>query len=106
MSPSEEPRRNRRAEPRIAAAAILFLLGACTPDGLPDGAPTDRQPPPGAIRVEEDLYMIELGTDDAGCRQYSAWSSTGAVVAAVYYRRADGSFTLFRSNADCSSPSQ
>ena len=50
--------------------------------------------------------MVELGTDDVGCRQYSAWSSTGAVVAAVFYRKADGRFTLFRSEADCSTESR
>ncbi len=93
-------------EPRIAAAAILFLLGACAPDGRTDGGPADRQPPPGAIHVEEGSYMVELGTDDAGCRQYSAWSSTGAVVAAVYYRKTDGGFTLFRTDADCDTGSR
>ena len=106
MSPSEEPGRNRRAEPRIAAAAILFRLGRMH-TGRTSGWGADRSPTTSrAIRVAEDLYMIELGTDDVGCRQHSAWSSTGAVVAAVYYRRADGSFTLFRSDADCGSPSQ
>ena len=46
----------------------------------------------GAIKVDENLYMVEIGVDDRGCRMYSAWSNTRAVVAAVHYRDVERQF--------------
>ena len=51
--------------------------------------------------VEDDLYMVEIGPDDRGCVQYSAWSATRAVPTVVYYREPGGEFTTDRSKAVC-----
>lgn len=98
---------NKRQNSRWAkstATLLVVLLFACTVETRPGpkGEPALLlTPPPGAIKVEEDLYMVEIGKDESGCRQYSAWSSKRAVVAAVFYGGADGNFTLLRSEAKC-----
>ena len=38
--------------------------------------------------------MVPVASDESGCRQYSAWSRHGAVPTVIYYRKADGTFTL------------
>ena len=80
-----------------------FMLSACvaTPGTRQSRNEASPQLPTDAIQVEEDLYMVAIGVDEAGCQQYSAWSATRGVVAAVYYRQEDGAFTLFRSRAAC-----
>ena len=86
----------------LAAAASISLLSACA--GTAEVEPKREiatQPPPGAIKVEEDLYMLDIGLDNHGCRQYTAWSATRTVLAVVYYRQKDGKFTTFRSRSEC-----
>lgn len=89
---------------RAAAVALALAVAACGPqagDERRGGKIIVREPPRGAIKVDDDLYMVYIGIDDGGCRMFSAWSDTRAVVAAVYYRDAENSFTLLRSRADC-----
>ena len=60
-------------------------------------------PPEGAIEIGEDMYMVPVGVSAAGCRQYTAWSSTKAVLTVIQYRRSDGGFTMIEEEADCGS---
>ena len=86
-----------------ATLVLAPILYACT-DGTSVKRVTSEempQPPAGAIKVAEDLYMVESGEDEFGCLQYSEWAVRRAVVAAVYYRKEDGGFTPFRSKAGC-----
>lgn len=53
------------------------------------------------ILLENRVCMMPVGIDSSGCRQYSASSDAGATAAVIHYRKADGSFTIFRSEADC-----
>ena len=88
----------------IAAVALALAIGACGQQAGDErrGEKVIMQPPPqGAIKVDEDLYMVEIGVDDRGCRMFSAWSNTRAVVAAVHYRDAKGNFMLSRAKAEC-----
>ena len=89
---------------RVVAVALALAIGACgqqAGDERRGKKVVIQTPPPGAIGVDEDLYMVEIGVDDGGCRMFSAWSNTRAVVAAVHYRDAEGNFTLSRSKAKC-----
>ncbi len=90
-------RRYRRHGP--ALAAVLLLSGACAMAEAPDDAPAGV--PEGAIPAGPDLYMLPMGTDEAGCPVFQPWSPTLMVVQALHWRAADGSFTLDRDAADC-----
>lgn len=57
--------------------------------------------PPGAVRTGDDFYMVPAGKDSDGCAQFKPWSKSLMVPAAIYYRKADGSFTLDYLDADC-----
>ena len=59
------------------------------------------QPPAGAVQVGEDFYMVPAGTDEDGCMQFGPWPAGNPVTTALYYRKADGSFTLHREQTDC-----
>ena len=98
----------RAIHPIILVAA--WVCGACAEEAdgnrsrenAPENTPPAASvPPPGAIRVGDDYYMVPIATDDSGCRQYGAWSSSRAVPAAIYYRKPDGEFTLYRSDTGC-----
>ena len=92
------------ARMRVVAVALAVAIGACGQQAEDErrGEKVIMQaPPPGAIKVDEDLYMVEIGVDDRGCRMFSAWSNTRAVVAAVHYRDAEGKFMLSRAKAKC-----
>ncbi|MEZ5823691.1 MAG: hypothetical protein R3C97_02770 [Geminicoccaceae bacterium] len=60
-----------------------------------------RTPPEGAIDTGNGVYMVPVSKTDTGCVQYTPWSATAAVVTAIHYRRADGTFTMNRDEADC-----
>ena len=91
------------------AAGMVLALSACASDdmtteataGEPSGAAETRAPPADAVRVKEDYYMVPIGVDDDGCEQYSPWSANNPVTTALYFRKADGSFTLSRAEAGC-----
>ena len=59
------------------------------------------QIPPGAIQTGDDFYMVPIGKDSDGCEQFRPWSKSLMVLAAIYYRKADGGFTLDYPVADC-----
>ena len=104
----------------IAALALTLVLGACTgvmktmqsgdeppsmtqgPSGTPQEPPSmTHEPPAGAVQVGEDYYMVPAGTDANECARFRPWSGSNIVTAAIYYRNADGSFTLNKEQAGC-----
>ena len=88
----------------LPVAMSLAVLAAChgeTVGGNGDAGASSPAPPPGAIRLADDYYMVPRGADHDGCPSYSPWSRRSVVPAAIYYRKADDSFTLYRSGADC-----
>jgi hypothetical protein len=109
---SAEPHRWRAG---AATMAVLWLAGCgpMTGPSMDDRAQESRTPavdasgtappaiPPDAIAVTDELYMLPMGTDSAGCAVFQPWSPTMAVVQALHWRKADGSFTLDRALADC-----
>lgn len=93
---------------RFAAVAIVGLavaLGGCA--GLTEAKHSGdetgmaKQPPSGAIQVGEDHYMIPAGTDSDGCPLFRPWSGSKSVKTALYYQKADGSFTLGKAESGC-----
>lgn len=86
------------------AIMVALLFAGCGPMGLGAAdavAPSSAAVAPDAIALTADLYMLPMGADDAGCPTFQPWSPTMAVVQALHWRRADGGFTLDRSEADC-----
>ena len=57
--------------------------------------------PVGAIAIGDDVYMVPAGADDAGCPWFRAFSPTKMVVQAMFYRAAEGGFTMDRTGAAC-----
>ena len=91
----------------VVALATLVAASACQPQGE---QPVNSESPPaseandlpqGAIKVTDKLYMVPVSTDETGCQQYSAHAIGGLAPTVIYYRRADGTFTEDRSEADC-----
>ena len=60
-----------------------------------------HEPPAGAVQVGEDHYMVPADTDANGCARFRPWSGSNIVTAAIYYCKADGSFTLNKEQAGC-----
>ena len=89
----------------IAAIALTLVLGACAValERPEEGSSMSHEVPAGAIQEGDDYYMVPVGTDAGGCVQYSPWSGSNPVTAAIYYRKADGSFTLSKEQAGCDS---
>ena len=94
----------------LIVLVVAWVCGACAEkadgdwsrENAPENTPpTASVPPPGAIRVGDDYYMVPIATDDSGCLQYRGWSSSRPVPAAIYYRKPDGEFTLYRSDTGC-----
>jgi hypothetical protein len=57
--------------------------------------------PGGAIKVGEDLYQVPVGKDADGCPVFRLWSSSKAVVQAIFYKDRKGGFTMDKSKAEC-----
>ena len=87
--------------PVVISLAALAACHGGTMGGNGDAGASSPAPPPGAIRLADDYYMAPRGAGHDGCPSYSPWSGRSAVPAAIYYRKADGGFTLYRSDADC-----
>ena len=80
---------------RICLVLSSVFLYACSTS-------TAENPPSDAVRVDDDLYMVPVRLDDTGCQEYSGWSRTRVLSDVIYYRKADGTFTMHRSEAHCS----
>ncbi len=65
---------------------------------------TDPKLPAGAIATGDGVYMVPIAPDDTGCMQYRMHAPGKATVQAIFYRAADGKFTVDRAQADCKKP--
>ena len=87
----------------LAAVALTLVLGACTvayeQPAQESGMP--QEVPAGAIQVGDDYYMVRAGADAEGCERFRPWSASNPVKTAIYYRMADGTFTLHKEQTDC-----
>jgi hypothetical protein len=83
----------------LAVALALAACAAVVEEG--PVADAEREPPVGAIKIDEDLYQVPVGPDQGGCMQYTLWSRERAVVAVIWYRDREGGFTTDRAKADC-----
>lgn len=57
--------------------------------------------PANAIHVKGSLYMVPVGEDKGPCTIYRTHSTDGAAIAAIHYRKNDGSFVMDKSKSDC-----
>jgi len=80
------------ALPCVACAAGDEGRGAAAP---PSGVPAD------AVPAGENLWMVPLADTVSGCRAFRPFSPGRMTVAAIYYRKRGGGFTLDRAEADC-----
>ena len=89
------------------ATALVAAATACQPHGdqpVNGETPASSEAvdvPEGAIKVTDKLYMVPVSKDETGCQQYSAHAIGGFAPTVIYYRRADGSFTEDRAEANC-----
>lgn len=67
----------------------------------PDQAAADV--PRGAIRVGEQLYQVPIGADDDGCPMFRMYSPIKLVPQVIFYRDAEGGFTMSKQEAACAS---
>lgn len=79
------------------AAGALWLAGAALAAASDDPATL----PDGAIRTDEGVYHVPIGRDEEGCMMYRMHAPGRDVVQVIFYRRADGSFTMAKSEAAC-----
>lgn len=93
---------------RVLAGITLavLMLGACADrdGGDPLAAPGTSTPvmvPPGAVKIGDDLYMVELAAKAGDCPAFRPWSPTKMVAQAIYYRGRSGGFVLDRAVAAC-----
>lgn len=79
-----------------ARGALGAVLAGCAVAG--PGAPAT--PPPGAVPVGDERYLVPIGPDEEGCMVYGMWAATRAVDTALRWRRTDGTF-VFERPRDC-----
>jgi hypothetical protein len=98
-------RRHRRAGLALAAGIALHGCTAPPPAATSSfGSGADQaqsKVPPGAIRIDDQLYQVPIGADDDGCLRYRLYSPTRLVAQVIYYRDPAGGFTTDRRQADC-----
>ena len=89
--------------PTGAAVTGPAVTGPAAPDPAASGTASSGQGdlPPDAVAVGPDLYQVPIGTDAEGCQMYRLHAPGRMVTQAIAWRRADGSFTLDRREADC-----
>ena len=79
-----------------------MLFGVVCALGLAAGAKAASEPlPEGAIKVEEGVYQVPIGHDDDGCVMYRMHAPGRDVIQVIFYRRADGTFTMAKPEAAC-----
>ena len=104
---SVQRRRSLRVSDRLSrfagVAIVAVALSGCA--GIVERTQYEGESavtvPPGAIQVGDDYYMVPSGTDADGCPQFSPWSSGNLVQTALFYRKADGSFTVVKEQSAC-----
>lgn len=81
----------------IAALSILALISACGANDAPNSS-EGNQP----IEDKDGLRYIATGLPDAdGCQAYRRFAPGRLTVQVIYYRKANGRFTVNKSEADC-----
>ena len=93
----------------VLALGCTIAVHGCTArppdaDGISERATPRAQAalPPGAIKIDDQLYQVPIGADDDGCARYRLYSPTKVVAQAIYYRDPAGGFTPDRRRAACS----
>ena len=93
----------------VLALGCTIAAHGCTArppdaDGFSERATPGAQAalPPGAIKIDDQLYQVPIGADDDGCARYRLHSPTKVVAQAIYYRDPAGGFTPDRRRAACS----
>lgn len=85
---------------RIFAVAMMGAVTACQPVNLKNDT-VGNSIPSDAIPVGKDQYMVPIGNDGTKCQMYRMYSPSHAVVAAIFFKTASGSFVIDRAKADC-----
>ncbi|MDE0392497.1 MAG: hypothetical protein OXI57_10560 [Rhodospirillales bacterium] len=89
----------------VAIVGFALALGGCAgvmqTKQYGDESDMTQQPPAGAIQVGEDHYMVPAGADSDGCPLFRPWSGSKPVKTALYYQKADGSFTIGKEQSAC-----
>ena len=83
----------------LILAIILFATG-CEPSKTAAVSPSEGIPT-NAILVGDQLYMVPIGKNNTGCQMYRAFSPNHSVVAAIFYKGADGKFVIDKGKSDC-----
>lgn len=97
--PASKPPFSRAAP--FYALACGAVLGCVAEAPKVEGADAPAEIPEGAVQVGPDDYRAPIGPDAEGCMMWRAVSRFGGALQVVYYRRADGSFSPVRAEADC-----
>lgn len=85
---------------RTFAVAIMSAVTACQPINLKNDT-LRNSIPPDAIPVGKDQYMVPIGHDGTKCQMYKVYSTSHAVVGAIFFKTANGRFVIDRAKADC-----
>ena len=89
---------------QIALAACLLAGCGASPGAQAPSAHVEAgaaEVPADAIPIGDQLYMVPAGVDRTGCPWFRAFSPTKMVVQAMFYRAAEGGFTMDRVEAVC-----
>jgi len=85
---------------RFSILAIILLATGCQSGKTAATSPAEGIPVD-AILVGDQLYMVPIGIDKIGCQMYRAFSPNHSVVAAIFYKAADGKFVMDKGKSDC-----
>ncbi len=77
---------------KIITIMLLGLVAAC--NITTNNAPT-------IIKGDNGMNYKLLGKDKTGCNYYNSLAPGMVTLTVIYYRKADGSFTNIKSQADC-----
>ena len=83
----------------LLVAAMFFATGCSINKEL--NIPVTKGIPANAILVSDQLYMVPMSEDVSDCTLYRAFSPTGSVVAAMFYKTADGKFVSDKRKSEC-----
>jgi hypothetical protein len=82
------------------AAALPCAACAAGEGGSPAAAPPEGVPA-NALPAGDGLWMVPLPDKVEGCPAFRPVAPGRMTVAAIYYRKRGGGFTLNRAEADC-----
>jgi hypothetical protein len=84
----------------ISLIALLMFFSGCEVNKTAEMLPS-KGIPKNAIPISDGLYMAPIGKDGSGCVMYRPYSKTSSVVAAIFYRTAQGRFVLDKGKSAC-----